>query len=253
MDHARFLMIGSAVSILLAAFIFRHVSQSIPQERWMPSKKEGTELQTTLPIISLSLAIVGFGVIKAFFNESFKTQVQNMIPPGTDYTTLMKQFLTTGNIGGALVGIVCCIGGPWLLKRFGWCPVALFSPLLLLGSILLFVFGIPFDFSLLTLGKIHEILLSGLKMGLLLPLIQIVYLSVPKEFRFRTKGWAELVLAPLLLSIGNGVIGSLELLKKSAAIVPYFGILSILTLVIMSLAIYKLSLRRSMDRVSMID
>ena len=253
MEHARFLMIGAAVSILLTIFIFRWALQSLPEERWLPLKKEGGELQTTSPIFSLSLAIVGFGVIKAFFNESFKTQVQNILPSGTDYMTLMKQFVTTGNIGGVLVGILCCLGGPFLLKRFGWCPVALLSPLLVLGSILLFVFGIPFDFSLLTLGKIHEILLSGLKMGLLMPVIQIAYLSVPKEFRFRTKGWAELVIAPLLLSIGNGVIGSLELLKKSAAIVPYFGILSILTLVVMSLAIYKLSLRRSMDRISMLE
>jgi ATP/ADP translocase len=251
LDHARFLMIGAAISVLLAIFIFRWACQSIPEERWMPSKKEGTDLQITPPIFSLAIVLASFGLIKALFNVSFKAQVQTMILPGTDYTILMKKFLTTGNIGSVIVGAFCFFGGPWLLKRLGWCQTALISPLLVLGSVLLFVFGIPFDLSLLTLGKIHEILLKGLNIGLLMPVIQIVYLSIPKALRFRTKGWAELVVAPIFISLGNGVIESLALLRKSAAIVPYFGILSILTLAIMSLALYKLSLRRSMDRISL--
>ncbi|MFS8563531.1 MAG: NTP/NDP exchange transporter [Rhabdochlamydiaceae bacterium] len=184
---------------------------------------------------------------------SFKAELQSIIPSSADYNVVIKQFLTTGNMGGLLLGGVCCTGGPWLLKRFGWCLTTLLSPFLVLGSVILFIFGIPFNFSILTLGKIHTIFITGLKMGLLMPLIQIAYLSIPKELRFRTKGWAELVLAPLLLSIGNGVIGSLELLKKSAAIIPYFGILSILTLMIMGLAIYRLSLRRSMDQITQLD
>lgn len=250
LDHAKFLVIGAAIFILLTVIIFRKACHHLPTERWLPDKKEGTDLQITSPIFSLSLSLAALGVIKAFFNVSFKTQAQSILPAGTDYNALMKQFLTVGSIGSVIIGAFFFFAGPWLLKRFGWRYTALISPLLVLCSALLFVFGIPFGLSLFTLGKIHEITLTGLRVGLLMPLIQIIYLSVPKAIRFRTKGWAELVIAPALISLGNGFIESLELLRKSSAIVPYFGILSILTLAIMSLAIYKLSLRRSMDKIT---
>ena len=246
-DHARFLIIGAIISIALAVVIFKWACHRLPIERWLPDKKESSLLQRTSPILSLALALAGFGLIKAFFNVSFKTQMQTLSSPPTDYTLILRNFLKTGAIGSVIIGAICVFAGPWLLKRFGWRKTVFIAPLLVLGSILLFVFGIPFDYSLLTLAKIHEVILMGLRMGLLMPLLQIVYLSVPKEWRFRTKGWAELVVAPIFISIGNGVIGGLDLLRKTATIVPYFGILSILTLVVMSLALYKLSLRRSLN------
>ncbi len=250
-DHARFLIVGATISLVLVIVIFKWACHQIPADRWTPDKKEATELQQTSPVWSLALALAGFGLIKAFFNMSFKPLIQNLGSPTTDYTLAMKNFLQTGRVGSILVGAFCFLVGPLLLKRFGWRKTALAAPTLVLVSTLLFVFGIPFDFSLLTLAKIHEITLLGLKTGLLTPLLQMVYLSVPKEWRFRTKGWAELVIAPIFLSIGNGIINALDLLRKTPAILPYYGILSILTLIVMSLALYKLSLRRSMNKMTL--
>jgi AAA family ATP:ADP antiporter len=243
LEQGRIFIAGATLCVLLSWVIYRRLITKLPEERWLSNGTSPKQTTTVLPIFKIGFAIAAFGILNSFLNVVFKTQVHNQLSSPVEYAQFMGTHSMRLGIG-VLTLSVASLMGTFVLQRKGWRFTAFLTPFAVFAIILLFGLGIAFNFYPLQLGTITQILTNGLNMGLLFPLIQMVYLSIHKESRFKTQLWAELLIAPFFLGVAPLIMqGLLVLFGTVSAISPYLLILAFLTTAALATVIYSLSKR----------
>ena len=136
--------------------------------------------------------------------------------------------------------------GPILLKKWGWRFTASLAPLLTLVGLGALELGNQFNDLNLDLNVGLHILVATLITGLLFPLVQIAYLSIPQMSRFKAKGWTELVILPLFQPSGIAT-ALLFVFGSIGATMPYIVSLSLFIVGLMILSIYLLGKRTGLS------
>jgi ATP/ADP translocase len=208
--------------------IYYKMLKKLPFERWNLDRIDSVQLDQGSPIFSFGFLIASLGILTLFIDLYFKNQISNTLTSPKEYAVFMQTSSSAIGKGTLAISLLCLFLGPWLLKQKGWNFTILLSPVFIGVSFLLFLGSVNYSFFPLEFGMLCEIFLKGLKTNLFFPLIQIAYLSIPSNSRFKTKSWAELIIAPLLGFAGGSLIQlSLDLFGTMTAVSPFLASTSI--------------------------
>jgi hypothetical protein len=98
-----------------------------------------------------------------------------------------------------VVSFISLFLGEYIIQRRGWSHIAMVVPFVLVlcaGSLLANLIGLP-SLSLYTLAIAC---LKGVHFFLLVPIVQIIFLRMPKEKRLPMLAWVCLILTPMATS-----------------------------------------------------
>jgi AAA family ATP:ADP antiporter len=153
------------------------------------------------------------------------------------YSNFMGSYSMSEGLSTIAMSILWAILGTWLILKRGWRITAL------VGSISVLVGGLIFLGFLLANQSVSWLnqgamvgLLKGTATALFFPLVQIIYLYMPEQVRFRTKVLTEMVILPLMKSLPSIAIQGLLIIFGSISAVTIYGEIFILILLILLVA-----------------
>ena len=186
--------------------------------------------------MSAAYLLAGAAMIKSFLDIVFKYQLKTQFPKSTDYQEVLGTYSIYLGYLTLAISIVWIILGSWLIIKKGWKTTSLCA------AWSIFIGGIVFlSCPLSWLGQgIFNALLLGTASTLLFPLVQILYLHLPVEHRFKTKIITEMIPLPLMKAApALGAQGLLVSFGSIAAVTVYLKILSFVLMIFLLLASYK--------------
>ena len=204
-------------------------------------------------ILCLAMLVIGYGVSINIIEVTWKSQIKMLYPQSNDYNTFMGYFSTWT---GAAALIMLFVGGD-LIRRFGWGPAALVTPVVLLISGILFfsliIFHEQFNPLVLALGttplmlavmvgSFQNLMSKSCKYSIFDPTKEMAYIPLDQEQKVKGKASIDVVGARLgkaggsliqqLLVIG---FGSISVVTPFLAII-LIGIISMWIIAVKSLS-----------------
>ncbi len=232
------MIIPAIVLMVCSFFTFTWFWKRLPDSFIHP--KEPSSLQTRFPFLSAAYVLAGSAMIKNFLDILFKSQIKTQFPNPTDYQYFMGKY--SMSVGSAIIAIsiIWAILGTWLILKKGWKTTALYASLSILVGGIIFL-----SFSLSWLGQgVLNGLLVGTVSSLFFPLIQILYLYLPYQNRFKTKIVTEMIALPIMKAVPSLTMqGLLVAFGSIAAIAIYLKILVLVLMILLVIASYRASLK----------
>lgn len=146
------------------------------------------------------------------------------------------------SVGSATIAIsiIWAVLGTWLILKKGWKTTALYASLSILVGGIIFL-----SFSLSWLGQaVFNGLLMGTASALFFPLVQMLYLYLPYQPRFKTKIITEAIALPLMKAVPSLTMqGLLVAFGSIASIALYLKILVPILMVLFVFASYRASFK----------
>lgn len=215
------MVIPAIVLMVCSLFIFNWSWKRLPDSLVHP-KDEPSLLQTRFPFLSAAYLLAGCVMVKSFLALLFKSQLRTRLPDMVSYTKFMAKYSMSVGSATIVFSIIWAVLGTWLILKKGWKITALYASLsILVGGIIY----LSLSSSWLNQG-IFTGLLTSTTGALFFPLIQILYLYMPYQNRFRTKIITEMIALPLMKGIPPLAVQWLIVIFGSiAAITVYLKIL----------------------------
>lgn len=232
------MVIPAIVFMVCSFFIFNWSWKRLPTSLIYP--QESSVSQTRFPFLSAAYLLAGSAMIKSFLDILFNSELRTQLPDATSYSKFMGAYSMSVGSATIAISIIWAVLGTWLILKKGWKTTAIYASLSILlgGSIFL-------SFSLSWLGQgIFNGLLVGTASALFFPLIQILYLYLPYQNRFKTKIVTEMIALPFMKAIPSLTTqGLLVAFGSIAAIALYLKILIAILMVLLIVASYRASLK----------
>ena len=177
-------------------------------------------------------------MIRSFLDILFKSELKPQFPDAASYSKFMGAYSMSVGSATITISIIWAILGTWLILKKGWKTTALYASLSILieGIICL-------SLSSSWLGQgVFNGLLVGTASALFFPLIQILYLYLPYQNRFKTKIVTEMIALPIMKAVPSLTTqGLLVTFGSIAAIALYLKILVPILMVLLIVASYRAS------------
>lgn len=208
---------GVSLSIC-ALFLFDAFWKRSPHHLIDP--QEPPSSLSRFPFLSAAYLLAGAGMAHTFLDILFKSGAKARWPDVPSYAQFMSAYSTT--VSGATLGVsaIWAILGTWLIVKKGWKATALYASLSILVGSIMFLCA---PFSSLVQGAFMGLLI-GTSNSLFFPLVQLLYLHLPCQNRFKTKVVTEMIALPFIqatspitvqkLIIGLGSIASAAMYLK---------------------------------------
>lgn len=236
------MIIPAIVLIVCSFFIFNWSWKRLPDNLIHP--QESSVSQTRFPFLSAAYLLAGSAMIKSLLDTLFKSQIRNQFPNPADYHHFMGNYSMSVGSATIAISIIWAVLGTWLILKKGWKTTALYASLCILVGGIIFL---SFSLSWLRQG-IFNGLLAGTASTLFFPLIQILYLYLPYQNRFKTKIVTEMIAFPLMKAVPSLTTqGLLVAFGSIAAIALYLKILIPVLMVLLIIASYRASFMTSDD------
>ncbi len=271
-----YLMAAVTVGIAIVVLLYNHLQKKVltdpkylPAEDQKKKKKKKPKmglfesfayLAKSKYILCLAVLVLGYGISINLVEVTWKAQVKAQYPALVDYMRFMGKFSeTTGYVS---IAMILLVSGNFI-RRFGWGPSAIFTPVVLLITGLGFFAFILFKDSLggmvamfgatplffgVIFGAIQNIFSKASKYSLFDPTKEMAYIPLDQEQKVKGKAAIDVVGARLGKSGGSVIQQVLIILVGFGAIVPYVA--SIVTLVIFGWIIAAGSLSRQFAKLS---
>lgn len=217
-------MVLPAIVLMASSFFIFNWSWKRLPDRLIHLQHEFSVSRTRFPFLSAAYLLAGCVMVKSFLDILFKSQLQNHLPDPASYSM---------SVGSATIAIsiIWAVLGTWLILKKGWKTTALFASLsILIGGIIF----LSLSSSWLNQG-IFTGLLTSTTSALFFPLIQILYLYIPYQNRFKTKIVTEMIALPLMKGIPSLTMQGLLIIFESIAAITLY--LKIIVSILMALLI----------------
>lgn len=188
------------------------------------------------PYLSAAYLLAGTAMVKNCLDILFKYQMKTQFPNPKDYQVAIGSYSIYLGYLTFAVSIIWIVLGTWLIIKKGWKTTSLWAACsILIGGVIFLSCSI----SWLKQGIFNSLLL-GTASTLFFPLIQLLYLHLPVQHRFKTKIITEMIPLPLMNALpALAAQGLLMKFGSIAAIAIYLKILSIILMMLIILASYK--------------
>ncbi|MGE3954194.1 MAG: Npt1/Npt2 family nucleotide transporter [Parachlamydiales bacterium] len=211
-------------------------------------------------ILCLAILVLGYGISINLVEVTWKGQLKLQYPAMVDYMRFMGKFSRA--TGYFSIAMILLISGNFI-RRFGWGPSAIFTPVVLLitglgffafilfkGSLggLVAMFGATPLFFGVIFGAIQNIFSKSSKYSLFDPTKEMAYIPLDQEQKVKGKAAIDVVGARLGKSGGSIIQQFLIAVVGFGAIVPYVA--AIVTVVIVGWIIAAGSLSRQFAKLS---
>lgn len=203
----------------------------------------------------MALLIICYGVTANLLEITWKRQLVQLFSSGNDYAAFMGNLSTATGLGT----IIAIFLGSAMLRKWGWLPSAMLTPLVVgcLGTLFFFAvmfpsllidFGGYFGWSPLYLavmiGFVLEVLIKSIKYALFDPTKEIAYIPLDNEAKIRGKAAVEVVASRFGKSSGGFFeISILAVVGVMSNAIPYFSGVFVVFSVIWIAAVYFLNIR----------
>jgi AAA family ATP:ADP antiporter len=228
------MVIPAIVFMVFSFFIFNWSWKRLPNSLIHP--QEPSVSKTRFPYLSAAYLLAGSAMIKGFLDMLFKSELRAQFPDAPSYSKFMGAYSMSVGSTTIAISIIWAVLGTWLILKKGWKTTALYASLSILVGGIIFL-----SFSLSWLGQgIFNGLLVGTSSALFFPLIQILYLYLPYQIRFKTKITTEIIALPLMKAVPSlATQGLLVAFGSIAAITLYFKIFVPILMALLVIAIYR--------------
>lgn len=231
------LILPAIVLMIAATIIFNRCLKQIP-DHFSDSVESGIEQKKNrFPFLTSAYLLAGSVMVEHLLNIFFKFQVKMQISDLNSYSYFMASYSSSLGKSRIIISILWATFGTWLILKRGWRATAL------VGSISVLVGGVVFfgfSYANQSVSGINQGVMVGLLKGtatfLFFPLIQIIYLYMPEQVRFRTKVLMEMALLPLMKGIPSIAVPSLLVVFGSMSAVIVYGEIFIFILLILLVA-----------------
>ncbi len=232
------MIVPAIVFMVFSFFVFNWSWKRLPNSLIHP--QESSVSHTAFPYLSAAYLLAGSAMIKSFLDILFKSELRTQFPGAATYLKFMEAYLMSVGSATIAISIIWAILGTWLILKKGWKTTALYASLSILVGGIIFL-----SFSLSWLGQgIFNGLLVGTASALFFPLIQILYLYLPYQNRFKTKIVTEMIALPLMKAVPSlATQGLLVAFGSIAAIALYLKIFVPILMVLLVIASYRASLK----------
>ncbi|MDB2613870.1 NTP/NDP exchange transporter [Chlamydiales bacterium] len=236
------LLIPALIMMVFALILFNRAWKGIPEEFLYP-KEDKTNLKIRFPYISAAYLLAGSIVINRLMTILFKSDVRREIPDPEMYSHFMGTYSSTVGIATIVFAFFWMGLGTLSLLKKGWKFTAFLGvSSLLIGGAIFLGFTILTEFSLYWLPYgVYSGLLLGTTSALFFPLIQVLYLYLPSNARFRTKVVTEMIFLSLMAVIPTLITqGLLVQLTSINPIAIYLELLTPIALLLLFVAVIRL-------------
>ena len=230
-------ILPAIVLIMGATIVFNRFWKRIPDHFSIFAESGIEQKKNRFPFLASAYLLAGSVMIENLLNIFFKSQVRMQFSDPNSYSNFMGSYSMSEGLSTIAMSILWAILGTWLILKRGWRITAL------VGSISVLVGGLIFLGFLLANQSVSWLnqgamvgLLKGTATALFFPLVQIIYLYMPEQVRFRTKVLTEMVILPLMKSLPSIAIQGLLIIFGSISAVTIYGEIFILILLILLVA-----------------
>ncbi len=226
------MVIPAIVLMACSFFTFNWSWKRLPDSLVHP-KDESSVSQNRFPFLSAAYLLAGCVMVKSFLDILFKSQLKTQFPDPASYLKFMGYYSMSVGSATIAISIIWAVLGTWLILKKGWKTTALYASLSILVGGIIFL---SLSSSWLNHGIFTGLLMST-TFALFFPLIQILYLYMPYQTRFRTKIVTEMIALPLMKGIPSLIMqGLLVIFGSIAAITLYLKILVLSLMVLLIIA-----------------
>lgn len=236
------MIIPAIVLMICSFFTFNWSWKRLPDN--LIQSQESSASQTRFPFLSAAYLLAGSAMIKSFLDILFKSELKTQFPDAASYSKFMGAYSMSVGSATIAISIIWAVLGTWLILKKGWKTTALYASLSILVGGIIFL-----SFSSSWLGQgVFNGLLVGTAGALFFPLIQILYLYLPYQNRFKTKIVTEMIALPLMKAAPSLTMqGLLVAFGSIAAIAIYLKILVPILMALLVFASYRAS-RKTLDK-----
>lgn len=228
----------SIVLIICSLFTFNWSWKRL--KRIFVHPQEPSSLQTRFPFLSAAYLLAGSAMIKSVLDILFKSELRAKFLDGASYSKFMGAYSMSFGSSTIGISIIWAVLGTWLILKKGWKTTAMYASLSILVGGIIFL---SFSLSWLGTGIFNGLLLSTAS-ALLFPLIQILYLHLPYQNRFKTKIVTEMIALPVMKAVPSLTMqGLLVAFGSIATIALYLKIFVLILMALLIIASYRANIQ----------
>lgn len=226
-------MVIPAIILMASSFcLFNWSWKRLPDSLIYP-QDESSVSQTRFPFLSAAYLLAGCVMIKGFLDFLFKSQLRTQFPDPASYSTFMADYSLSAAAGTLIISMIWAVLGTWLILKKGWKTTALYASLSILAGGIIFL---SLSLSWLNQGIFTGLLISTAS-TLFFPLIQILYLYIPYQNRFKTQIVTEMIVLPIMKEVPSLTMqGLLVIFGSIAAMTFYLKIIIPILIVLLIIA-----------------
>lgn len=232
-----------AIALMVCALMtFNWAWKRIPNDVIHPTEA-AMNSQTRFPFLSGAYLLAGCVMVKNLLTIIFKSQLKTQLPSPAAYSEFMGHYSIAVGSSTIAISALWVVLGTWLLLRKGWRTTAICGSISILTGGLIFLGSSTASESVSWLSQgIYTGALVGTTSALFFPLVQMLYLYMPYQTRFRAKVATEMVALPLMKAVPSLITQGLVVVFMSiSAITIYLKILVPILMVLLVLAIKRIS------------
>jgi len=208
--------------VLMAVVLLMWMNRKIPHDRWSSEEDESVEKNPGKPILAFGYALGAFGFIQLFLNLIFKESFRKLFDSPNQYSLFLANHSIMIGAGTIAITLIVLFVGPLLVKYKSWRFTSLITPVFAAAFLIAIWLGLP-------ILKYNQLIFGAMGQALLFPVMQIAYLSLRKENRFKTKAWAEMVIVPLFAMLPSLLNQTyIVYLGTALKLLPYWIIIPLL-------------------------
>ena len=225
-NNLSFMAIPAIFLMICALAIFSWTWKKLPPELVSP-KEEPPEGQIRFPFISGAYLIAGCLISVTLLNVLLKYQTNLKLASPNAYAEFMGRYAMAAGGGMIIFSIIWVILGLVILRKKGWRAAAISGCWSIFLGGLLFLGLNSFSDALPWLqAGLYTSLIISTSSALFFPLVQLLYLCLPYQIRFRTKIVTEMIALPIMQSLPSFLVqGIIMALGSLAAAIFYLKIL----------------------------
>lgn len=271
-DYIQYNVIAITISACVAMLCYRWISTRVLTDpKYMDAddiiamkreKKPKLSLVDTIKYISQSkylgyilMMVIGYGLAMNLSGILWKKQIQIAYPDPLEYADFMNKFYKW--VGIMTICFILFLKG--MVERFGWYKSAMFTPLIVLCTVLPFFTFMFFHEELTPLcsiagctaitlavliGSVQQIVSKGAKYSLFDPTKEMAYIPLDQELKIKGKAAVDVSGYSFAKASGGYLAGGLLVLTAASdlmVIAPYLAAVVVVIIVAWIISVKKLS------------
>jgi len=211
-------LIPAIAFVILALITFNWAWKRLPNDRLLLTESPS---HRKFPFLNAAYLLAGCIMIKYFVDFLFKIQLRTQISDAASYSKFIQPYPMTIGTTTMIISILCTVLGTWVLLKKNWRNTILFGSVFALTAGLIFLSSSAFSLSSIKQG-IFVGILASLSSALFFPLIQMLYLHIPPEKRFKTMIAVQMLILPVIKSAPSLTAQGLTVILGSVSLLTTY-------------------------------
>ncbi|MGK5595512.1 MAG: Npt1/Npt2 family nucleotide transporter [Parachlamydiaceae bacterium] len=224
LDWSLMSIIIPAIAFMILATVMFHWAWKRLPDHFLNSNESSIEPgKKQFPFLAGAYLLAGSLMIAHILTTFFKSPIE-MPLSGFNPNSPSGSYILSIGLSSATTSILWIIMGTWLISKQGWHTTALYGSMsVLMGGLAFLCSSVVTKEAGSWLGQAFFIgLLFGTTSSLFFPLIQIAYLFIPSQTRFRAQILTEMIALPLMKAISLFAVQRMIIMFDSTSAISIY-------------------------------